>query len=82
MHQISNPTLNTTNKICEATAKLTAVKLLPNLINVLLFILVNPISSPTQFQTLQILKNDPTIIIKPADKGGATVVLSTHLYIG
>ena len=36
--------------------------------------------SPQQFQTLKTLKNNPNIIIKPADKGGAVVVMNKNLY--
>ena len=36
--------------------------------------------STQQLRTLKTLKNNPNIIIKPADKGGAVVVMNKDLY--
>ena len=39
-----------------------------------------PNLTKTQIRTIKELKNDAEIIIKPADKGGAVVVMQTELY--
>jgi len=76
----SNPTLDSINKICETTSNLTAGKTISKSNKRFILHPGKHNLSPSQFCTLQLLRNDPNIIIKPADKGGATVVLPSHLY--
>jgi len=79
-HQISNTTLKTLDGICDTTqnvmgGKITTHNNEPHLIHH-----VKPNLNPKQLHTIKELRNNPDIIIKPADKGGAIVVMDTCNY--
>ena len=78
--QLSDPTLHMLDKINESTSNLTAGKLYTTGENKYIKHKCKPNLTSTQLQTIKHLRNNSNIIIKPADKGGAIVVMATESY--
>lgn len=68
------------DKINESTSNLTAGKLYTTGENKYMKHKCKPNLTTTQLQTIKDLRSNPNIIIKPADKGGAIVVMATEAY--
>ena len=97
-HQLSAPTLETINKICEATQNICSGKIVsptktkpktttnptpnpnPKPKSKIIIHPGKPNLTQSQLKTLYSLRKNPDIIIKPADTGGATVILTTYAY--
>jgi len=78
--QLSDPTLYMISKINDSTSNLTAGKIYVTGETKYIKHRVKPNLTPTQLQTIKDLRNNTSIIIKPADKGGAIVVMATESY--
>ena len=79
-YHLSQPTLTSLNDICKTTANTCAGKFVSHNNQRFIKHFGKPNLTPTQHKVLNSLKNNPHIQIRPADKGGATVILSTDLY--
>ena len=79
-HQISNFTLKTMNSICETTVDMYAGKLITKNDTSYIKHSCRDNLTDKQTHTLRCLKNNTDLIVKPADKGGAVVVMKAELY--
>ena len=77
---ISNNTLSTIQELVKTTERLLSYRLTPDGQNFRLHNFLDNVS-PDERQSLHELKNNHNIIIKPADKGSASIVMDRDCYI-
>ena len=78
--QLSTPTLNTIDQMLETTSNLMAGKKIVKNEQEFIKQSIKPNLTLEQLKTIQELRNNDEIIIKPADKGGEVVVMQKDLY--
>ncbi len=79
--QLSDSTLQNINSINEITQNEINGKIIKHKDKNYITHKCTPNLSDEQVQAIKTLRNDPNIIIKSADKGGAVVIMSKNLYI-